>query len=183
MSFTRRQTTFGKLSNDGQLSGGLALDLGCGKGADALFLAENGFIVDAVDSSKENLASLESEKNLNVKIFAVPIENFSILKNNYDLIIASFSLQFLSKELAKNTLTSMMDGTKKGGIVFFNLIGPKDEWAQNGKWSTWNKEEIFGFLDSRGVTIRNYKEEAGLGDTISKGIKYWHIFEFVLVKK
>jgi tellurite methyltransferase len=183
MAFTNQKTIFEKLVDESALPRkGRALDLGCGKGQDACTLAGRGFEVDAVDKNQELLDGIKSERG-DIHLFNVSIEDFKIQKNTYGLIVASFSLQFLPKEDAKEVIRAMIDGTVASGILIFNLIGDRDEWANNPKWSTWERGEITDFLKKFPVHIRNFNEKEGTGYTMSRDFKYWHVYEIVLVKK
>ena len=77
-----------------------ALDLGCGAGIDAKYLAENDFYVDAVDFSD---ASIEQTKKIcassKVSVIKSDINEFNIITSSYVLIIAWNSLPFLTKKI------------------------------------------------------------------------------------
>jgi 2-polyprenyl-3-methyl-5-hydroxy-6-metoxy-1,4-benzoquinol methylase len=161
----------------------IALDLGSANGVDSLYLAEQGLTVHAVDMEKESLDEI-TKKNKSIITHCCKIEDFKIKRNSYNLIIASFSLQFLSKDNAKNTIQSMVDGCIPGGVIIFNIIGNRDAWADSPKWHVWSQEEATTFVSNLPeATIRNFNQYEGLGGTIRAGLKQWHVFEFVLVKK
>ncbi|MDB5259276.1 MAG: Tellurite resistance protein TehB [Candidatus Taylorbacteria bacterium] len=162
---------------------GAALDLGCGKGFDTLFIADEGFDVQAVDHASSSLDAIK-KNNSNIEVLESKIEHFSIKKNYYSLIIASFSLQFLSKEDAKKVIQDMVDGIVSGGVVIFNVIGDRDAWADRSNWHIWDLEEIKKFVSEiPNAKLRNFNQYEGMGDTIKEGLKYWHVFEVVLIKK
>ncbi|MSR71726.1 MAG: methyltransferase domain-containing protein [Candidatus Taylorbacteria bacterium] len=181
MSFARPTSLISKLISEKALNTvGRALDLGSGKGADAYILAEKGFKVDSVDRDKKSLTDAPISQSITK--YNTNIEDFKIVSNTYNLVLASFSLQFLTKENAKNVIASMVNGCVKNGIIIFNLIGENDEWAVDGKWSTWSAMEIKDFVATLSVTVRNFNQIEGKGDTICAGIKHWHIFELILIK-
>jgi len=79
------------------------LDLGCGDGRDALFMAYKGFNVTALDKSAPNIQKLQktaSENNLNNQITFIQkdVRVFLIEKNKYSIINVSNLLQFLTKK-------------------------------------------------------------------------------------
>lgn len=94
---------------------GKALDLATGEGRNAVFLAQNGFEVDAVDISEKGLKkvrALAREKGVEINTVLVDLDQYQIEKERYDLI-ANF--YFLKRRLIPRIGT----GLKKGGKVIF----------------------------------------------------------------
>ena len=94
---------------------GKALDIATGEGTNAVFLAQNGFDVDAVDISEKGLKKarkLAREKGVKINTFLVDLDQYHIAKERYDLI-ANF--YFLKRRL----IPRIRNGLKKGGIVVF----------------------------------------------------------------
>ena len=78
----------------GQLRGGRALDVACGAGRNALFLAEAGFEVDAIDISEAGLERLRAEASaadLEINAISADLEHgipdTLTLTSDYDLIV------------------------------------------------------------------------------------------------
>ncbi len=94
---------------------GRALDVATGEGRNAVFLAQNGFDVDAVDISQKGLKKarkLAREKGVKINTFLVDLDQYPIAKERYDLI-ANF--YFLKRSL----IPRIRKGLKKGGRVVF----------------------------------------------------------------
>lgn len=94
---------------------GKALDIATGEGRNAVFLAQNGFEVDAVDISEKGLKkvrALAREKGVKINTVLVDLDQYQIEKERYDLI-ANF--YFLKRRLIPRIRT----GLKKGGKVIF----------------------------------------------------------------
>ena len=94
---------------------GKALDIASGEGRNAVFLAQNGFEVDALDISDRGLKKaqrLAREKRVKINTFLVDLDQHPIGKERYDLI-ANF--YFLRRRL----IPRMKKGLKKGGRVIF----------------------------------------------------------------
>ena len=77
-----------------QLKGGRALDVACGAGRNALFLAETGFEVDAIDISEAGLERLRADaasSNLRITALAADLEHgisdTVAVGSDYDLIV------------------------------------------------------------------------------------------------
>ncbi len=111
---------------------GKALDLAAGEGRNAVFLAQHGFDVEAVDISYKGLQKLRRlAKEMGVKIETIlaDLDTYKIEKEKYDLI-ANF--YFLSRKL----IPKIKRGLKQGGWIIFETYilehqnisseGPKD---------------------------------------------------------
>ena len=79
------------------LSGGIALDLACGRGRNSLFLADMGYQVLALDSSRvalKLLSSAATEKRLAIKVLPHNLESGVPAKPEaFDLILCFYYLQ------------------------------------------------------------------------------------------
>lgn len=106
------------------------LDLGCGQGRDALFLAQIGNIVTAVDSSKKALFDLtEQVKNqkLPITIINQSIEDYRIEPNKYSLIQIFNALQFLKHEDAIDVITPVKENIAPKGIIVISAFTTEDQ--------------------------------------------------------
>ncbi len=92
---------------------GRALDLACGTGRNALYLAERGFEVTAVDISPRALELAEQkarEKGLTVNWIAADLDTYAI-EGQYDLIVISFF------SVNKGMVLPIIDALKHGGTL------------------------------------------------------------------
>jgi SAM-dependent methyltransferase len=97
------------------LTPGRALDLACGTGRHAIWLAEHGWSVTAVDSSREAIEILQRravEKTAVVSVLVADLErhDFVIERDSYDLIVVCNYLQ-------RDLFPSIREGTRAGGLV------------------------------------------------------------------
>ena len=121
-----------------------ALDLGCGAGRNTIYLAQNGFSVDALDIAQIALDALHVElqkqnltKYVNTKLS--DLDNFEAQKDSYDLALMC---NFLDRELieeVKRTLsvdgifiveTYMLDENNEKKDSNQNYLLKKDELKQ-----------------------------------------------------
>jgi tellurite methyltransferase len=92
---------------------GLALDLACGAGRNALWLARRGFTVLAVDISWQGLQRLRRRarnENLDVHLALADLESFALPRDTFDLIV---NTRFLLRPL----LPSLRDALRPGGLL------------------------------------------------------------------
>lgn len=93
-----------------------ALDLACGAGRNSIYLAKQGFSVDATDIAKIAIDALNDDakkNNLSAKINTnlIDLDTYEIQHNKYDLIVMA---NFLNRELIKKAQIAL----KKDGILF-----------------------------------------------------------------
>ncbi|MCK5831758.1 MAG: methyltransferase domain-containing protein [Methylococcales bacterium] len=94
---------------------GKALDLACGLGSNALFLAEQGLDTYAWDASSIALNKLHFfafNKNLNIHTKQVIIEPNTLPKESFDVIIIT---RFLDRSLTN----AIMESLKPEGLLFY----------------------------------------------------------------
>jgi tellurite methyltransferase len=102
---------------------GRALDIAAGQGKNAVFLAEHGFDVEAVDISRVGLGraqKLARARGVRIKAIPADLDRYSIPKDYYDLIIDSY---FLDRRL----IPKIKRGLKKGGMVVFETYTTGDK--------------------------------------------------------
>ncbi|MBD3823440.1 MAG: methyltransferase domain-containing protein [Epsilonproteobacteria bacterium] len=92
---------------------GDALDIACGTGRHTHFLAELGFLVDAVDFSDYALSKIKNMATINR--IESDLDRYNIPANRYDLII---NTNYLNRRL----LPMIVDGLKSGGVVIFETF-------------------------------------------------------------
>ncbi len=92
---------------------GDALDIACGTGRNTHYLAEKGFLVDAVDISDYALSQVKNNSII-TKIEA-DLDTYNITPNKYDLIL---NTNFLNRRL----VSQMKDGLKSGGLLVFEAF-------------------------------------------------------------
>ena len=98
-----------------KMTPGRALDIASGAGRHAMWLAERGWEVTAVDSSRtaiEILRRRANEKAVAINAFVADLEHdeFVIERESYDLVIVCNYLQ-------RNLFPSIRAGTRIGGLV------------------------------------------------------------------
>ena len=99
------------------VAGKRALDIACGEGRNSIFLAQNGFRVDAVDISPRGVergARRAAELGVMVDFIAADLEAYR-LREVYDLII---DFNFLLRPL----LPSMVGSLAPGGVIVMETL-------------------------------------------------------------
>ncbi len=160
----------------------LAIDLGCGGGADTFALLERGWRVHSVDASptSQRLIAERLDPEYEGRV-TVEIGRFDELDlPQADLVYAQMSLPFSGSDLESSTANAL-DAVRPGGAFAVHFFGSDDEWIDEVNVAYVNRrwiEEQFGeFVD---VTIDEVNQEGPYG--LEGGLKRWHYY-FALAKR
>ncbi|MBI2639964.1 MAG: class I SAM-dependent methyltransferase [Candidatus Sungbacteria bacterium] len=112
-----------------------ALDLGCGTGRHSIFLAQNGFTVDAFDLSLDGLQSFEEkiqDKNFNITIKAGDMLDLPYGRDAFDCVLAFHAIHHTDMVGLKKTIKNIYDVLKPEGEVFLTLTSKEgDSWKKH----------------------------------------------------
>lgn len=114
--------------------GNRALDIACGRGQNAIFLAQKGFEVDAVDISSEALKNLQQVPN--IQTYNMDIDKFVFKK--YDLVVVTNFLQ-------RSIFSKMQRALKVNGVVIYETFTYKS--AMNPEYCLRPNELVQSFCD------------------------------------
>ncbi len=130
--------------------GGKALDLACGAGRNAIYLAKQGYEVDALDIAEAALMALTAEARreevgLLINSRLIDLDSYTPPKESYDLIIM---MNFLDRGL----IMRAYEGLKRGGLFIVETYMDDDSNEKEGSSADnlLKKEElkiIFGEKD------------------------------------
>jgi len=163
--------------------GQVAIDLGSGVGHETMVLLRNGFKVVAVDSDANSFKYMMKQRDIGQyqNQLTTVVSEFENL--NYDalpqadLIIASFSLPFVSKDKFETVWNKIMNKLKPGGYFIGNLFDPGFTYFGERfrpKMTFHNKEQAI-HLVNKDFKIIDFK--AVHVDSLKKGTKnYYYVF-------
>ncbi len=161
--------------------GGIALDLGCGSGAEAEFLAKNGFMVDAIDKSDAAIAyTTQRCQGLTVDAISGDFREFTLRPNYYTIAVAINSLPFLKKDECRTLLEGVKASLKPGGAIVVGVYGPEHAWSKRADMSFWTVEEFKTLWD--GWEILNMNEYKGPWPLVSGEDIFQHRIHLVAKK-
>lgn len=141
---------------------GLALDLACGLGANALLLAEHGLAVEARDISSVALETLQgAAAGLAIHTRHSDIETESLPLAHYDVICVS---RFLHRPLCP----ALVSALKSGGLLFYQTFcehKPADCGPTSPAFVLTNNELLTLFA---GLRLCYYRDEGCAGDSLGQ---------------
>lgn len=121
------------------------LEIGCGEGGTAVFLARNGYTVTAFDLSAVGVAkTIENAKRSNVHLttFQADVNEYQP-SEMYDVIFSSGTIQYLLPEKRERLITSLKEHTNPNGMNVLHTFVKKpfvetapDAEANEHLWSS-----------------------------------------------
>ena len=145
---------------------GVALDIACGLGANACFLAKQGLATTAWDISEVAIAKLQQialSKALPVTPEVHEITQNSFSENSFDVIIIS---QFLDRSLSDGIISAL----KPGGLLFYQTFNRDkiDSYGPNNpEFLLANNELLTMFAP---LKLIFYQENGKIGN-LSEGLR------------
>jgi len=141
---------------------GVALDIACGMGRHSKFLAQNEFMVDALDISAVALDAFSHLDNINTR--DVDLENFELASNIYDLVVCTY---YLDRKLFPSILRAM----KEEGILIYEtfVYHPNNSKVPSNREFLLEQEELKNaFSELEIVYYEEWWDELGEGDQALK---------------
>ena len=157
------------LSDSWPIPRGRALDIATGKGRNAIFLAEQGFDVVAIDVSLVALDEARQRaagKSLSISWQQADLEQFELPKTTYDLIV---NFNYLQRSLIPQIKTAL----KPGGHVIFETYLTGQEvigHPKNPAYLLRHNELLELFRDFRVLCYREGKISEGEETAFRAGI-------------
>lgn len=96
-------------------AGGKVLDLACGSGRHTVWLAKQGFQVDAIDRHSEALASIPSMENIQCILADIEDGTWPETPERYDGIV-------VTRYLYRPILTTLASMLKPGGVLIYETF-------------------------------------------------------------
>ena len=137
------------------------LDIGCGEGKDAVYMAKRGYTVTAFDLTESGIAKtkrLADKNHVRIKAYVDDINTFET-DERFDIIYSSGTLQYLQKEAIRPFFEKITKMTNPHGLNYFNVfvdkpfIAPAPDWdKEETLWKTgdlfsWYAEWKIHYLD------------------------------------
>ncbi|HEY9202898.1 MAG TPA: methyltransferase domain-containing protein [Sulfurimonas sp.] len=92
---------------------GQAIDVACGTGRNTHYLADLGFLVDAVDISDYALERVKNSST--IKKIDTDLDKYNLTPNKYDLIV---NVNYLNRRL----VSQMKEALRSGGVLVFETF-------------------------------------------------------------
>lgn len=164
------------------------LDIGCGEGKDAVFLARNGYSVTAFDASVNGINKAKNlADNLGVKVdfFNADIRDYH-LDENYDIILSSGVFHYIPLALREKIVNELKEHTTENGINVINVFVDKPflEKAPDMEYSEkivegWKSGELFSLY----YDWLFHKNDEMIFNCNSSGLPHKHCMDILIAEK
>lgn len=101
------------------------LDLGCGNGANGIFLSMRGFAVTCVDQDTGALKKIK-ENYPDINVISKNILDFSFPQEEYSLVLILNVLHFLKFKEAVKVIKKSIESLEQGGFLYLKVFSTKD---------------------------------------------------------
>lgn len=176
-----RETLVAALAAWGDRPPGLAVDLGCGEGRDAVPLLAAGWRVIAIDRTPEALDRLRARTAAEVP---AALERLELRCEPFetadwpacDLVNASFALPLADPAGFPALWDRIVARLRPGGLFAGQLMGPHDDWV--GQGVTWHDRAALDALLTPFALVSLTEEDAD-STTAVGDLKHWHLYHVV----
>ena len=161
------------------------LDIGCGEGKDAVYMAAKGYAVTAFDLTENGIRKtllLARDRGVDIKAYVDDINTFET-DDQFDIIYSSGTIQYLFEENKNPFFDKLGRITKKNGIVFFNVFVDKPflelqpDWDKEEKM--WKPGELFSYLPA----WKFHRIDETIFEDDSNGIPHYHCMDTIICEK
>ena len=151
------------------------VELGCGNGRDAVYLAAQGLQVTALDLSSVTIEHLQAQGIANAEFICEDFVNSDIHRpGSYDYAYSRFTIHSINKNQEQLLLQRVYGGLRPGGKLFIEVRSVKDPLFGKGRQLEHNAffydnhyrrfivlEELVAELESCGFLVEYAKDSTG----------------------
>ena len=161
------------------------LDIGCGEGKDAVYMAEKGYSVSAFDLTENGIRktlNLAKDRNVRINAYVDDINTFDT-NEMYDIVYSTGTVQYLFEENKKRFFEKIMQITKPDGIAFFNVFVEKPflelppDWDMEEKM--WKTGELFTYFPDWKVE----RIDEVIFEDKSGGVPHFHCMDTIVCRR
>lgn len=161
------------------------LDIGCGEGKDAVYMASKGYSVTAFDVAENGIKKtfrMAKENGVGINAYVDDINTFET-DEQFDIVYSTGTIQYLFDENKKAFFDKIERITKKNGFVFFNVFVEKPflelppDWDMEEKM--WKSGELFSYLPN----WKFHKINEVIFEDDSNGIPHYHCMDTIICEK
>ena len=176
-----KRTEFSKGLNTSSLK--VAIDCGCGVGADIAYLLQCGYQVHGFDHNTDAIEVCRERFNSDALV-DISLDSFE----TYDypkagLVTANSSLFFADPQTFADAWQKIVECIDVGGVFSGDFLGDKDSWATNYRSPTTalTRDEVEQLFTQFEIVRFEERDEDAL--TARGYMKHWHVYSVVAIKR
>ncbi len=154
---------------------GKVLDIGCGTGTNAVWLAEQGAEVTGLDISTSAIALAEqrrAEHGVNCRLMAEDFLTCSLEPDSFDLIFDRGCFHCISEENQRRYVEKAATCLQPDGL-WFSLIGNKDQENNGEGPPRMTAAEICSLVEPA-FEILSLKSALQISNKLPQPLRFWH---------
>lgn len=161
------------------------LDIGCGEGKDAVYMAQKGYLVtafDLTDNGIKKTKALAKERNVDINAYVDDINTFE-LKEKFDIVYSTGTVQYLFDQNKIAFFEKIDQITNDDAVVYINVFVEKPflelppDWDKEEKM--WRSGELFTYF---GDWKMERIDEIIFEDN-SGGVPHFHCMDTIVCRK
>jgi len=161
------------------------LDIGCGEGKDAVYMAQRGCKVTAFDVTESGIRKaklLADNRGVEINAYEADINGFE-MNDQFDIVYSTGTIQYLFDENIELFFEKINTLTKVGGFAYFNVFVEKPFLALPPDWDKeekmWKTGVLFTYF--KNWKIHTIKEV--IFEDNSAGVKHFHCMDTILAER
>ena len=165
--------------------GKTVLDIGCGEGKDAVYMAEKGYTVTAFDITENGIKktkALAEYRKVEVTAYVDDINTFET-NNMFDIVYSTGTVQYLFEQNKKGFFEKIRQITKTNGIVYINVFVEKPFLELPPDWDIeeimWKSGELFTYF----ADWKLERIDEVIFEDMSGGKPHFHCMDTIICRK
>ncbi len=161
------------------------LDIGCGEGKDAVYMAQKGYNVTAFDLTPSGIRKtlrLAAERGTALNAFTADINDFET-DERFDIIYSTGTVQYLAEEKIPGFFEKIGKMTNPHGLHYFNVFVEKPFLELPPDWDREEKMWKTGTLFSYYADWKIHMIDEVTFEDNSGGIPHFHCMDLILAEK
>lgn len=164
------------------------LEIGCGEGKDAVFLAKNGYLVTAFDAAQTGIdkaRSLATRHGVQIDFFQADVLDYRP-DTSFDIVFSSGVLHYIPRKLRGELIACLKEHTAVGGIHAVNVFVDKpfiapapDREPIEVERGSWRSGELQGMYHD---WLFHANDEI-IFDCDSGGVPHQHCMDILIAEK
>ena len=161
------------------------LDIGCGEGKDAVWMAQQGYWVTAFDLTESGIRKtkqLAAARGVRINAYTADINDFET-DERFDIIYSSGTVQYLAEENIPGFFEKVRRITNPGGLNYFNVFVEKPFLELPPDWDREEKMWKTGELFSRYADWKIHMIDEVIFEDNSGGVPHFHCMDRILAER
>ena len=167
------------------LPGKRVLDIGCGEGKDAVYMAQQGYDVSAFDLTDNGIIKtmkLADARGVKVNAYVDDINGFKE-QGQFDIVYSTGTVQYLFEDKKQEFFRKLERITKTDGIVYINVFVEKPFLELPLDWdkeeTMWKSGELFTYFADWKIE----RIDEVIFEDNSGGIPHYHCMDTIVCRK